>query len=63
MSRFGEMLAKYRENAQMTTAELAGKSGIAEYNVIAFESSERSPEIIELIAISDALGIKSTDLL
>jgi transcriptional regulator with XRE-family HTH domain len=63
MSRFGEILKKYRENAQMSTSELAEKSGISEYNITAFEDIGRSPEINELMSLSDALGIKSVELL
>jgi len=63
MTIFGKKLKKYREKAGMTISELAQKTGINGYNIIAFEDSGRSPRVVDLIEMAYALKIETTELL
>ena len=58
-----ELLQKYRANANLTIPELSVITGIAEYNLVAFEDATRSPEIDTLWLIASAFGITPKDLL
>ncbi len=63
MRTFGKVLKEFRKAAGLSTAKLAEKSGIAEYNIISFEDDIRSPEFDMLFRLADALKINVSQFL
>lgn len=53
----GENVKKYRENAKLTQAELAGKVGIGTASVSRIERGEKRMRLETLRAFADALDI------
>lgn len=55
---FGEHLLGLRRALRLSSAELAERSGLEPAVVEAIEADARSPELVELIALSEGLGMR-----
>lgn len=52
-----------RAAAQLTQAELAARAGIPRITYIRYESGERKPNVAQVAAIAEALGMRTSTFL
>ncbi len=52
----GEIIKHYREKKGYTQSKLADISGVSKETISRYEHNKRIPHLLEIIAISDALG-------
>ena len=57
MQNIGENIKKARQKAHLTQKALAEKSGVATITIQQYESGKRTPNLKQLLKITDALGI------
>lgn len=58
----GDELRAARARRRLSRAQLANKSGLAVSTIQRFENGERSPDILQLQTLSDALEISPLDI-
>ncbi|MFP3152935.1 helix-turn-helix transcriptional regulator [Lachnospiraceae bacterium ZAX-1] len=59
----GENIKRNRKEKELTQRELAEKSGMSEISIRKYEAEQRTPKIDTIIAIANALEIRSDILL
>lgn len=58
---FPELLARLREERNLSKAELAKKAGLDPSSITRFEAGQRAPERLSIIQISDAMVLPAMD--
>jgi DNA-binding XRE family transcriptional regulator len=59
---FGARLRELRERARMTQKELAEKSGVPQANIARWEQGVRTPLVVSVPPLAEALGVGVADL-
>ena len=58
LGKFAERLRMLREKKGLSVDQLAKKSGLSDRTLFSWESASYSPNIEQLPALADALGVK-----